>query len=66
MYHLCTLCIYTSIYIFRGPPAMSKTRPPTSMQDTRVMFSQIVDARRATHKLGGHEQQCFFFIQNIG
>ena len=30
-YHLYTLRIHTTIYIFGGPPAMSKTRPPTTM-----------------------------------
>ena len=31
IYHLYTLCIYTTICIFGGLPAMSKTRPPTTM-----------------------------------
>ena len=26
--------MYTTIYIFGGPPAMSKTRPPTTMHRT--------------------------------
>ena len=30
-YHWCTLCIYTTICIFDGPPAMSKSRPPKTM-----------------------------------
>ena len=31
IYHLYTLCMYTTICMFGGPPAMSKTRPPTTM-----------------------------------
>ena len=31
IYHVYTLFIYTSIYILGGPPAMSKSRPPTTM-----------------------------------
>ena len=31
IYHLYTLCIYTSIHIFDRPPAMSKTCLPTTM-----------------------------------
>ena len=30
-YRLYTLCIYSTIYMFGGPPAMWKTRPPTTM-----------------------------------
>ena len=31
VYHLYILCIYTTMYIFCRPPAMSKTRLPTTM-----------------------------------
>ena len=31
IYHLYILGIYTTIYMFGGPPATSKTRPPTTM-----------------------------------
>ena len=30
IHHVYTLCIYTTIYIFGGPPAISKTCPPTT------------------------------------
>ena len=30
-YHACTLCMYTSTYIFSGLPAMTKGRLPTTM-----------------------------------
>ena len=38
MYHFYTLCIYITIYIFGGPPAMSKTRPPTTMSNRLCVF----------------------------
>ena len=31
VHHVYTRCIYTTIYIFGGPLAMTKTRPPTTM-----------------------------------
>ena len=31
IFHVYTLCIYIIIYMFGGPPAMSKSRPPTTM-----------------------------------
>ena len=31
IYHVYTLCIYATICIFGRPPAMSKSRPPTTM-----------------------------------
>ena len=34
IYYLYTLCIYTTVYMFGGPPVMSKTCPPTTMMDT--------------------------------
>ena len=34
IYHVYTLCIYTTIYIFGRLPAMSKGRPPTTMLHT--------------------------------
>ena len=43
VYHLYTLCIYTTIYVFGGLPTMSKIRPPTTMVESNVSdFTTLV------------------------
>ena len=44
IYHLYTLCIHTYMYIFGGPPAMSKTRPPTTMFRYQIQIKRFVDS----------------------
>ena len=34
VYHIHSLCMYTATYIFSGPSAMTKGRPPITMLET--------------------------------
>ena len=49
--HLYTLCTYTTTYIFGGPRAMSKTRPPTTMVERSSWDANWVTLRRWMYEL---------------
>ena len=61
IYYVHTLCIYTTIYIFSGPPAMTKGRPPTTMICTyqgvwgNVLGGWSEPALAQCHKDGGEK-----------
>ena len=58
MYHVYTLCICANIYIFGGPPAMSKGRPPTTVQNIVLCALAAVQGTRATTHTSAFRKLC--------
>ena len=52
MYIYIVVYIYTTIYIFGGLPAMSKTRPPTTMAGTAIPGTKQQLSRCTLHVFG--------------
>ena len=78
VYHIHTLCIYTTIYMLSGPPAMTKGRPPTTMVFSMVegfrlyqtFFGMYAVVRRGESpevlslKLFGRETRLLELVEN--
>ena len=57
IYHLYTLCTYTTIYIFGGPLAMSKIRPPTTMSKSAAHEHKILGCTSSKNTINGYKYQ---------